>query len=198
MWKFKNILFIIISFHFLLIIIGQLGELGYLNNTLSKNIKNKYIVPFFEQNWGMFAPNPPRGNQYFIISYKTNTDSITLDIHEKIRQGSILSIFNINQRILKYQNECYNDIIKKLNNKKLDLSKIEKNKSHGLESILNYSKLVLIKQKEYIEKLASTDSIKVNIYLVNESLNNINTFYKYNKKEYMVLKNIYLTRKSDL
>ncbi|QTE21837.1 DUF5819 family protein [Polaribacter cellanae] len=198
MKKLKILIISVIVLHFLLISIGQLRDLGYINNSFAKHINDSYIIPYFEQSWSMFAPNPPKGNQYFVVKYKINNDSLTLDIHEQVRKGSVLSLFNINQRLLKYQNECYNDILRKLESKKISFSNINVSNSHGLESILNYSKIVLKKQLKFLSNIKSTDSIKVDIYLIDEPLNKPNSPNKYGEKKYIQLENIYLGKKDEL
>ena len=154
-------------------------------------MKNDYALPFFEQNWGMFSPNPPMGNHFFLIKFESdNTESNFIDIHKNVRENSFNSFFSIDQRIIKYFAECYNDIIRKKNRGIV----VEQNihLSHGLESIINYSKIVLSNQNDFLKKVDSNDSIFVKIYLVDEKLNlNIHETKNYTKT-YIELEKIYV------
>lgn len=60
MKKLKIILIVLLVCHFTLIVINQFDYLKYIrtNNKLNE-LAEKYTNPFFEQNWGMFSPNPP-------------------------------------------------------------------------------------------------------------------------------------------
>ncbi len=146
----------------------------------------------------MFAPNPPKGNQYFIVKFKTKKDSLTVDIHEQVRKGSMLGLFNINQRILKFQNECYNDILRKLESKKITYSNIEIKNSHGLESIINYSKIALQKQTGFLSKIKPNEIFYLDLYLIDEPLNNPNNINKYGEKKYILLEDINIGTKNEL
>jgi len=195
MKKLQILVVVLLVCHFLLIIINQLDNLNYIKNSKLTEFAERYTNPFFEQNWGMFAPNPPRGNQYVIVKYKFKKDSLVLDIHDKISQNSIFSIFSINQRVLKYQNECYNDIINKLNAKKISFDSINVHKSHGIESLLNYSRFTLYNQDVFLKKVQHNDSVFVDFYLVDEILDKPSKKRKYIKKQYIELKNIFLVKK---
>lgn len=194
----KNFILLILVIHFTFVVIVQFYDLGYTNNRIAEKIKNNYITPFFEQNWGMFAPTPPHGNQYFVIKFHTDKDSIIVDIHEDIKNNSNRGFLNINQRLLKYQNSCYNDIIKKRSIGRLNNIYKDKNKSHGLESILNYSKLTLKNQKAFLNTISDKDSVFIDIYLINEPLLPSNSKKKYEEKKYITLTDIYLTTKQSL
>jgi len=185
----KYALIVAITMHFLCVVIVQLYDLGYLKNSISEKIQKHYILPFFEQNWGMFAPNPPRGNQYFVVRFYTNqNDTLTINIHKKVLENSTFGLFNNNQRLLKYQNECYNDIINKISSQKLNLTNPDVSQSHGLESILNYSEIALAKQTSFLEKI--NDSVFIDLILVDEALSPPNSEEKYLEKSYLVLSNI--------
>ncbi|WP_059015033.1 DUF5819 family protein, partial [Flavobacterium psychrophilum] len=138
---------VLLSIHFILVLLNQCYQQNwaYFKTKPIEQINSNYINPFFEQNWGMFAPNPPHGNQYIVVQFYTKKDSTELiNIHEKIMQSSFKRFFSLDQRILKYFNSCYNDIIIKKSNKYSNEEMIKK--SHGLQSILNYSRIVLQKQ----------------------------------------------------
>jgi len=193
----KYTLITAITIHFICVVIVQLYDLGYLKKSIiTESIQKHYILPFFEQNWGMFAPNPPQGNQYFLVRFYTNkNDTITLDIHQKILENSTFGLLNNNQRILKYQNECYNDIINKISSKKINLTNPDVSQSHGLESIINYCEFTLTKQNDFLEKI-TTDSIFVDLVLIDEALSPPNSEEKYLEKNYLVLSNIYFGKKT--
>ncbi len=199
MKKLKVIFKVFLVCHFTLIVINQFDYFKYIkiDNKLNELAK-KYTNPFFEQNWGMFAPNPPHGNQYVIVKYKTKNDSLLIDIHQKISESSIFSIFSINQRILKYQNECYNDIIKKVHSKTITFNNINIHNSHGLESLLNYSKFSLLAQNKFSQNIKDNDSVFVDLYLMDEILNKPNEKPRYRAKQYIELKNIFLCKYQSL
>lgn len=190
---FKGVIISLIFIHFILVGLTQSYDLGlpFLQSDNVKKINDYYIFPYFEQNWGMFAPNPPHGNEYIIIQfYSKKIISNPIDIHEKIKQSSFGNPFSLNQRIIKYFSECYNDIIEKkakgLSNNELEV------KSHGLKALLNYSKIVLKNQTEFLKQIKSKDTIKMNIYLMNEPLNDIKSAKLKKEKYYIQLKDINL------
>ncbi len=178
---------VVLYFHFSTIILTQCYEQGWkvFKTTYIKSINKNYISPFFEQNWGMFAPNPPNANEYFIIKFHTNLkNSKYIDIHYPIVKSSFANPFSLDQRTIKYFSECYNDIAEKYNKGYTNQEFIRK--SYGLQSILNYSKIVLSKQNAFLNSVLENDSIKIDLYLVNEPLNSFEnrTFRKgqfYNK-----------------
>lgn len=189
---FTIVLKILFSSYFLFIILIQVYDQNYFESEKIGEIKNKYALPFLEQNWGMFSPNPPMGNHYFLVKFESgNTESDFIDIHKKVREKSFNSLFSIDQRIIKYFAECYNDIVRK----KSKNINIEKNihSSHGLESILNYSKIVLNNQKDFLEKTSPNDSVFVKIYLIDEQLNKDIHKNKNYTKSFIELERIHLT-----
>jgi hypothetical protein len=190
---FKVVIISVIFIHFTLVGLTQSYDLGlpFLQRNNVKKINENYIYPYFEQNWGMFAPTPPHGSEYIIIQfYSKKIISNPIDIHEKIKKSSFGSPFSLNQRIIKYFSECYNDIIEKkakgYSNTELEI------KSHGLKALLNYSKIVLKNQTEFLTQLKSKDTIKVNIYLINEPLSDIKSLKSKKEKYYIQLKDINL------
>ena len=184
--------------HFIFIITGQIRDLGFIKNEYTKKIENNYISPYFEQNWSMFSPNPPTGNQYIVLSFRCKNNNLVLDIHEQVRKGSIFSFLNINQRLLKYQSECYNDILTKIELKKIILNNVDSRKSHGLQSILNYAKIALIKQSVFLKSINSKDSITTDIYLVDHPLNPPKSKKFLGEKKFIKLENIFLGTKNEL
>lgn len=187
-------LIVLVASYFFFIVLFQVYDQDYFKSETVGNIKNDYALPFFEQNWGMFSPNPPMGNHFFLIKFESNnTEGDFIDIHKSVRENSFNSFFSIDQRIIKYFAECYNDIIRK----KSKGIVVEQNihSSHGLESMLSYSKIVLKSQIDFLEKIDSNDSIFVKIYLVDEKLNLDIREEKSYSKSYMELEKIYLTNK---
>jgi hypothetical protein len=172
----------------------QIYDQKYFESDFIFKIKNHYALPFFEQNWGMFSPTPPMGNLFFLVKYVSNkNESNYIDIHKNVRRESFSSLFSINQRIIKYFAGCYNDIARKKRNG----INIEGNKqlSHGLESILNYSTIVLATQKDFLKTINRGDSIFIKIYLIDEKLNQNIFNQKSFTKSYIELEKIYLTNK---
>lgn len=161
---------VFLSLYFLFIIVIQIHNQNYFESHPIIKISNKYTSPYFEQNWSMFSPVPPMGNRFFLIKFETNKfESNFIDINKIVREKSFKGLFSIDQRILKYFSECYNDISAKKN---IGLD-IENNihLSHGLESIISYSKIVLSRQTEFLEKLNPSDSVFIKIYLNENHLN---------------------------
>lgn len=194
----KVIISILLILHFSCVISVQFYDLQYIKAEKIKNIRNFYIIPYFEQNWGMFAPSPPNGNQYFLIKFHSGNNSVVIDIHKKTKENSDKGLFNLDQRLLKYQNECYNDILNKLVHKKLSISFPDTKNSHGLQSILNYSKFSLKHQSEFLIKLAPNDIIYADVYLMDMPLNSYGSKIKFGNKKYILLPNIYLSNKVKL
>lgn len=60
---FRWLVLVIIITHFVFIGINQLLGLGYISNC--SFLRCNYVNSHFERHWGMFSPNPPRGNRYF-------------------------------------------------------------------------------------------------------------------------------------
>jgi Family of unknown function (DUF5819) len=189
----------LLSIYFFIILITQCYDQGwsFFKTQSIKTLKENYISPFFEQNWGMFSPNPPNGNEYIMLRFHAQNDTTRLiNIHEKIKESSFRNPFSLNQRIIKYFNECYGDI--SLNNCK-GYSKNEFiKKSYGLQSILNYSKIILKKQTEFLDGINHNDSIKVDLYLVQEPLNDFEKSKLESKQFYTEIKNLNLTTKNKL
>jgi hypothetical protein len=189
----------LLTLHFIFVLLNQCYQQNWVisKNKQMEKINTNYMNPYFEQHWGMFAPNPPHGNQYIAVQFYTKKDSTELiNIHQKILQSSFKRKFSIDQRILKYFNTCYNDILIKGGYKYSNSEFLEK--SHGLQSILNYSKIVLLKHNEYLQKIKSNDSIYIDLYLVDEPLNSIEFSKFLKEKTYIDVKNIFLTTKTKL
>jgi hypothetical protein len=168
----KSFLIFLITIHFSLILIGQGEDQGWLmfKNKTVENINNNYINPYFEQGWGMFAPNPPIGNEYMVLQFSNkHYRSDFINIHELVKQNSLNNFFSIDQRLIKYLDECNSDIL----SKKFDFTDNKKllEKSYGLKSILNYSKIVLSKQKKFLKNTFVNDTIKVDVYIIYEPFN---------------------------
>lgn len=165
-------IYVVLFFHFSMIILTQCYDQGWKIFKIKyiERINENYISPFFEQNWGMFAPNPPKANEYFIVKFHTNLKSSKyIDIHYPVIKSSFANPFSLDQRTIKYFSECYNDIAEKYNKGYTNQAFVRK--SYGLKSILNYSKIVLSKQKAFLDSVVENDSIKIDLYLVNEPLN---------------------------
>ncbi|MDM1045656.1 hypothetical protein HX004_12840 [Myroides sp. 1354] len=166
---YRIILQLLLFFYFSFILLVQIYDLKYVESTCIKHLKEKYALPFFEQNWSMFSPNPPKGNHYFLVKYYTATwESDFIDIQQIIRTRSFSTFFSIDQRLKKYFSDCFNDIIH-LQNSKVNIT--SPHKSQGLESIVNYAKIVFKNQKEFSKQLHPKDSVFVQLYLVDDQLN---------------------------
>lgn len=194
----QKLIIVLLICHFSCVILVQFYDLQYIKTEKVKKIRDFYIIPYFEQNWGMFAPNPPQGNQYFLIKFHSGNNNVVIDIHKKIKENSDRGLFNLDQRLLKYQNECYNDIVNKILQKKLSITLPNVNESYGLQSILNYSKFSLKQQTEFLRKLAPNDIIYADVYLMDMPLNPYGSKSKFDSKKYILLPNVYLSSKAKL
>jgi len=107
---FKAVLALLLSIHFLIIILNQCFQQKWslINCPIIEKLESMYILPFFEQNWTMFAPNPPTGKKYIALEFYTknnkekNTTSGVLNIHDPISQENLQTYFSLNQRLIKY------------------------------------------------------------------------------------------------
>lgn len=193
------ILIVILSLHFTIIIATQCYNQGWEFTRLKciEKINDNYVNPYFEQSWTMFSPNPPQGNEYICIKFHTkNRMTKTINIHERIKQNNFKIPFSLDQRTIKYLSECYSDI---LANKNLGYSNHKLfQKSNGLQSILNYSKIVLSKQKEFLKNSNANDSIKIDLYLVQEPLNVFEKSKLKREQFYVEIDDLYLTTKKEL
>jgi hypothetical protein len=193
------VLMVLLLIHFTLIIATQCYDQGWELMRLKyiEKINNNYVNLYFEQSWSMFSPNPPKGNEYVCIKFHSQTITTkTINIHEKIKQNSFKTPFSLDQRTIKYLSECYSDILLKKNLGYSNNELIEK--SHGLQSILNYSKIVLSKQKDFLKNINANDSIKIDVYLIQEPLNVFEKSKLKREQFYVEIKDLYLTSKNKL
>ena len=193
---FKFVILLVLLFHYSLVILTQCYDQGWksFNTTYLRSINENYITPFFEQNWGMFAPNPPKGNEYFIIKFHTNSkNSKFIDIHTAVIKNSFANPFSLDQRTIKYFSECYNEIIVKRNKGYTNQEFVKK--CYGLQSILNYSKIVLSNQNAFLNSVKSNDSIKIDLYLVSEPLNSFENRRMRKGQFYNKIADIFLARR---
>jgi len=160
------VLLLYCSFVFLI----QVYDQGYFKSDTIQQLKENYALPFLEQNWSMFSPNPPMGNHYFLVQFSTTTQKSNLiDIQQFIRKKSFTSFFSIDQRLKKYFSGCFNDIVRLQHNH----IEIQDNPhiSQGLESIVNYCKFVFQKQVDFQSLIQPHDSVFIKLFLVDEQLN---------------------------
>jgi hypothetical protein len=190
---------LLLSIYFIIVILTQCYDQGWSVFQIKplQTVKEHYVAPFFEQNWGMFSPNPPHGNEYIILKFHTQYNTTKpINIHEKIKENSFKNPFSLNQRIIKYFNECYGDISSR-SNKGYSNDEFIRN-SHGLESILNYSKIVLKNQTDFLKAINPNDTIKVDLYLMQEPLNDFEKSELKREKYYTEIKDFILTTKNKL
>lgn len=180
--------------YFMGVVLFQIYDQNLIHSEIVGKAKQRYALPFFEQSWAMFAPNPPMGNRYFVLKFQTkDQESDFIDINQGVREGSFRGLFSIDQRVVKYFAECYNDIVR-CKGEGINIEK-DVHLSHGLESIVNYSKFVLDGQSDFLNKVNKKDSIFVKIYLVDERLNDVVAAEDKYTKTYVELDRIYLKRK---
>jgi Family of unknown function (DUF5819) len=196
---YSRVVLILLIIHFCLIILTQCYDQGwgFIKFKFIEKINYSYVNPYFEQSWSMFSPNPPKGNEYICLKFYSKTcSSKMINIHQKIMENSFKKPFSLDQRTIKYLNECYSDL---LINKNLRYSNNELiEKSHGIQSIMNYSKIVLMKQKDFLKRTNENDSIKIDIYLVQEPLNVFENSKLKREQFYVEVENLFLTTKKKL
>ncbi len=196
---YTSFVWLFLSIYFIIVVLTQCFDQGWsiFQTKPIQALKDQYVAPFFEQNWGMFSPNPPHGNEYIILKFHTqNNTTKPINIHEKIKENSFKNPFSLNQRVIKYLNECYGDISSRANKGYSNNEFIKR--SHGLESILNYSKIVLEKQTEFLDKISANDTIKVDLYLIQEPLNSFEESKLKREQFYTQIKDLCLTTKNKL
>ena len=171
------------------IIIVQCRQLGYIpaSNKIAEIVEFNYVTPFFEQNWGMFSPNPPKGKKYIAIEFFTEENKTALlNIHEAISQNNKQEYFSLNQRLLKYLIECANEVasLKGVNEKEVI------NNSFAVQSIKNYALYVLKKQDKFLSNIQAKDSVFINLYVIDEQ-----NYQDSTVASHIAIKDIYLTTK---
>jgi hypothetical protein len=171
----KLILLLFIS-HFTILFIYLVGDLEYLPKKYNSYTEwtNHYINPFFEQRWGMFAPNPPVYNmsiyvQYIIPVGNHKKYSIWYDIHSPVINQNNNSYFSVNQRLLKYFHGCamevylagFTDTTKLPNNVINDAIR----KTYGYRSLRRYARIVYNNQFQQFPSKQVRFRLKfVNVY----------------------------------
>lgn len=196
---FQWLLATALGVHFLFVLLDQARDQGWkvFNNKFTNWISYQYMLPFWEQHWSMFSPNPPAGAQYFVFEYYSGYHhSPMVDIHSKVREGSFASFFSLDQRVIKYFLECYNDII--LDGQQDASAKNLEATSHGFRSIKQYAKMTLQKQKDWMTDVHANDSVFVKMYLVNEPLPAFNNYDFKRDTTYFLIDKVYLGNKQTL
>jgi hypothetical protein len=155
--KFINrlILTLFVS-HFVIIFFYLVGDLDFLPKKYNPYIEwtNQYVNPFFEQRWGMFAPNPPIYNMHIYIQYIVPVGnqvehSSWYDIYSPIISQNYSSYFSVNQRLLKYFHGCAMEVYE---TGFADTTKLNKTynanmrKTFGYRSLKRYAKIVYSNQ----------------------------------------------------
>jgi hypothetical protein len=201
---YKITLVSIISIHFFIVILLQCYQQKWtsVEYSILDKLESFYMLPFFEQNWSMFSPNPPTGKKYIALEFytkKNNEKNITssiLNIHDPISKENLQTYFSLNQRLIKYFVECSNEII--IKSKTYKTPKELNSNSNAFRSIKNYSKFVLFKQKEFLNKINTKDSVFMNLFIVSEVLPSISEQDKNPEKYFQKIENIFLTKKDSL
>lgn len=201
---FKIALISIISIHFFIVVLLQCYQQKWtsVDYPILDKLESFYMLPFFEQNWSMFAPNPPTGKKYIALEFYTknnNEKNITsgiLNIHDPISKENLQTYFSLNQRLIKYFAECSNEII--IKSKTFKTPKELDSKSNAFRSIKNYSKFVLSKQTDFLNKTNTKDSVFINLFIISEVLPNISEQDKKPEKYFQKIENIFLTKKDSL
>lgn len=138
--------------HFAVLFIYLTGDLELLPKEFAKYTKwtNKYVNPFFEQNWGMFAPNPPTSNlhvfvQYIIPEANSKKYSTWYDIYSPVISQNHHSYFSLNQRLLKYFHGCTMEVYNAGFEDTTTTSKVGKTahirNSYGYQSLKKYARI---------------------------------------------------------
>jgi len=172
----NKLIYILFISHFLVLFIYLIGDLEYLPKSYRSSIEwtNNYINPFFEQRWGMFAPNPPIYNMNIYVQYITPTAtqvkySTWYDIHSPIINQNSSSYFSVNQRLLKYFHGCAMEVYQAgfPDSTKLSDSLINDamHNTYGYRSLRRYARIVYSNQfKQFSNKKVKFKLKFVNIY----------------------------------
>ncbi|MCH7402286.1 DUF5819 family protein [Belliella kenyensis] len=158
----KIILITILTVHFTIIGVHHLP-----NNPIKHQFKyeiTSYIIPFYSQEWKLFAPNPVNKNMSILYRFSGYSKADTLFLSDwlsttdKLIEDRQRNFWSPSQRILKYLSSCHIDImetyskgiefIDKSDSLKSDINKSETflkelmKSSSGHNSVLTYSKFV--------------------------------------------------------
>lgn len=150
-------LFISVYFGSIILVQGYQQGWHFMQSYSIKNLNDNYILPFFEQNWSMFTPNPPDGKRVIAVQFyskhmgKKMDSTAILNLHDKVSNENKKVFFSLNQRLIKYFSDCYNDVSQKTQRYK-NKKELEKNSS-GLKSLKNYVRFVLTHQEDFFLKL---------------------------------------------
>lgn len=192
-------LFILLIIHFILITIynaknKNLATMKYQNVF---SFSNDYVAPFFEQNWSMFAPNPPVSTIACLMKFKIikengrTLETKYLNIHKPVVLAGRSSIFSLDQRLLKYMHGCISDIISKKNtyllagnsSKQTDQNALPpylQIHSPGYKSLKSYAKAVY-RSSSFPYKIVESDRIFVKMKITDDhfpNFDNRNLDYK--------------------
>ncbi len=194
------ILFISVYFGSIILVQGYEQEWHFMQSSSIKKLNENYILPFFEQNWNMFAPNPPDGKRVIAVQFyskykgKKTDSTAVLNLHDKVSNQNKKVFFSLNQRLIKYFSDCYNNVSKEAERYK-NKKELEKNSS-GLKSLKNYARFVLIHQKDFLKRTPYNDSIFCSFYFIHYPLHKIGSS-KTPKGYYKKIDNILLCLKED-
>lgn len=132
-----------------------------------------YIDPFFEQDWGMFAPVPPSSNlhvfmQYRVVKAGQATTSPWYDVYSPILAQNHSSFFSLNQRLMKYFHGATMNVYKAKNTLTDTTATVVNQaitRSYGYKSLRNYAKIVLSNKNELA---AAGDTTYLKIKFIND------------------------------
>lgn len=146
--------------HLAVMVVYNLRSTQLLSPKVTERLKfaEDYATPIFEQNWSMFAPNPPSSTFSCLIMYKvvssngSTKESEYYDIHDPVVNASKRSLFSLDLRLLKYMHGCIMNTISR-NNDYLVATKMDKSSrdhlpdylavnSSGYQCLNEYAKIV--------------------------------------------------------
>ena len=181
----------VLILHFFVVILYQISMIYPNQRQLSfvSIIHNNYLVPFFEQSWSMFAPNPPTTTDRVLLKYRIGKiETEWIDISQPNIEGNRHSYFSVNQRIMKYLHGILSKIqsdSKKLEGEKnVNYDKVRS--SVGYRSLQQYAKLVL--NKKY-SRVIKNEKVFLMVRVINDAFPN----FEHRELSFNNPKNHYLT-----
>lgn len=165
-----------VIFHFSIVFIALASD--YLKLNKIESVTYYYMYPFFEQHWGMFAPNPPSSSLEVLVAYMNQEGDSTdfFNLSNSLILNNKAVYFGLSQRLIKYFHGTINSLLKGYPLETSDLTKenIEDilAKNPGFQCIKAY---VNIHQGQMEEFNQNFKPVKFRILIIETSIRPPNT-----------------------